>query len=122
MMAACLLVVPSTSLEAQNRKDSTEPTPPVRQLKPVTNQIAHLKMNYQSPKALYEAVGNMAGIRVIFGPSYRGDNKAGLDLTDVTLSEALDYIALLTKTQWKPVGPTAILVAEDKPEHFERIR
>jgi general secretion pathway protein D len=38
---------------------------------------------------------------------------ANLDLNNVTLQEALDYIALLTKTYWKPVSGNAIFVTED---------
>ena len=86
---------------------------PVPELKPVTNQITLLKMNNQPPKVLYETVGKLAGINVLFDPSYQAGKNANLDLTNVTLSEALDYIALLTKTYWKPVGSNAIFVTDD---------
>jgi general secretion pathway protein D len=86
---------------------------PVPELKPVTNKISQLKMNNQPPKVLYETVGKLAGINVLFDPSYQAGKNANLDLTDVTLSEGLDYIALLTKTYWKPVGPNAIFVTDD---------
>jgi len=86
---------------------------PVPELKPVTNQITALKMNNQPPKVLYETVGKLAGINVLFDPSYQAGKNANLDLTNVTLSEALDYIALLTKTYWKPVGSNAIFVTDD---------
>jgi general secretion pathway protein D len=86
---------------------------PVPQLKPVTNLIPQLKMNNQPPKVLYETVGKLAGINVLFDPSYQPGKNANLDLTDVTLSEALDYIALMTKTFWKPVGANAIFVTDD---------
>ena len=86
---------------------------PVPQLKPVTNKITQLKMNNQPPKVLYETVGKLAGINVLFDPSYQAGKNANLDLNDVTLSEAFDYIALLTKTYWKPVGQNAIFVTED---------
>ena len=86
---------------------------PVPQLKPVTNLIPQLKMNNQPPKVLYETVGKLAGINVLFDPSYQPGKNANLDLTDVTLSEALDYIALMTKTYWKPVGANAIFVTDD---------
>ncbi|HLK18369.1 MAG TPA: hypothetical protein VKT81_05405 [Bryobacteraceae bacterium] len=86
---------------------------PVPELKPVTNQITLLKMNNQPPKVLYETVGKLAGINVLFDPSYQAGKNANLDLNNVTLSEALDYIALLTKTYWKPVGTNAIFVTDD---------
>jgi general secretion pathway protein D len=86
---------------------------PVPELKPVTNQISLLKMNNQPPKVLYETVGKLAGINVLFDPQIQPGKNANLDLNNVTLQEALDYIALLTKTFWKPVSSNAIFVTED---------
>ncbi len=86
---------------------------PVPELKPVTNQISLLKMNNQPLRVLYETVGKLAGINVLFDPQIQPGKNANLDLNNVTLQEALDYIALLTKTFWKPVSSNAIFVAED---------
>jgi general secretion pathway protein D len=85
----------------------------VPELKPVTNQISLLKMNNQPPKVLYETVGKLAGINVLFDPTMQPGKNANLDLNNVTLQEALDYTALLTKTYWKPVSANAIFVTED---------
>src|SRR5580704_6806760 len=85
----------------------------VPELKPVTNQISLLKMNNQPPKVLYETVGKLAGINVLFDPQIQPGKNANLDLNNVTLQEALDYIALMTKTFWKPVSSNAIFVTED---------
>ncbi len=107
--------VPLSPLE-KSRKESIamiESMLPVPELKPVTNQITLLKMNNQPPKVLYETVGKLAGINVLFDPSYQAGKNANLDLNNVTLSEALDYIALLTKTYWKAVGSNAIFVTDD---------
>jgi general secretion pathway protein D len=106
---------PMTSAE-QAQKDSLEMIQsllPVPELKPVTNQISLLKMNNQPPKVLYETVGKLAGINVLFDPQIQAGKNANLDLNNVTLQEALDYIALLTKTYWKPVSGNAIFVTED---------
>jgi general secretion pathway protein D len=107
--------VPLSPVEKARKESITmiESLLPVPQLKPVTNLIPQLKMNNQPPKVLYETVGKLAGINVLFDPSYQAGKNANLDLTDVTLAEALDYIALLTKTYWKPVGANAIFVTED---------
>jgi general secretion pathway protein D len=108
-------VVPLTPLE-KSRKESIamiESMLPVPELRPVTNQITLLKMNNQPPKVLYETVGKLAGINVLFDPTYQAGKNANLDLNNVTLSEALDYIALLTKTYWKAVGTNAIFVTDD---------
>jgi general secretion pathway protein D len=86
---------------------------PVPELKPVTNQITSLKMNNQPPKVLYETVGKLAGINVLFDPQYQATKNANLDLNNATLDEALDYIAMLTKTFWKPISANAIFVTDD---------
>ena len=86
---------------------------PVPELKPVTNVVGALKMNNQPPKVLYETVGKLAGINVLFDPQMQPGKNANLDLNNVSLQEALDYIALLTKTFWKPVSSNAIFVTED---------
>ena len=106
---------PLTSAE-KAQKDSLEmmqSLQSVPELKPVTNQISLLKMNNQPPKVLYETVGKLAGINVLFDPQMQPGKNANLDLNNVTLQEALDYIALLTKTYWKPVSNNAIFVTED---------
>src|SRR5215471_11975147 len=41
---------------------------PIPELKPITSQISSLKMNNQPPKVLYETVGKLAGINVLFDP------------------------------------------------------
>jgi general secretion pathway protein D len=86
---------------------------PVPELKPVTNQISVLKMNNQPPKVLYETVGKLAGINVLFDPQIQPGKNSNIELNNVTLQEALDYLALSTKTFWKPISNNAIFVTED---------
>jgi general secretion pathway protein D len=106
---------PLTSAEKAQKESlrMIESLQSVPELKPVTNQIAQLKMNNQPPKVLYETVGKLAGINVLFDPQIQPGKNANLDLNNVTLQEALDYVALLTKTFWKPVSSNAIFVTED---------
>src|SRR5579864_1087018 len=107
--------IPLTAAE-QARVDSVkliESMLPVPELKPITSQISSLKMNNQPPKVLYETVGKLAGINVLFDPQMQPGRPSNLDLNNTTLDEALDYIALLTKTFWKPVSANAIFVTED---------
>lgn len=106
---------PMTSAEKAQKEslEMIQSLQPVPELKPVTNQISLLKMNNQPPKVLYETVGKLAGINVLFDPQMQPGKNANLDLNNVSLQEALDYIALLTKTYWKPVSSNAIFVTED---------
>lgn len=86
------------------------------QLRSLDQQISSLKMNNQPPRVLYESLGKLAGINVIFDPEGI-DNTPGknfnLDLNNVTLGEALDYIALETHTFWKPISHNAIFVTKE---------
>jgi general secretion pathway protein D len=64
---------------------------------------------------LYESVGKLAGINVLtdpqgIDPTPRNYN---LDLTNVTLEEALNYVALETHTFWKPISRNAIFVTQE---------
>ena len=100
----------------KSRKESLEmmeSLQSVPELKPITNTIPQLKMNNQPLKVLYETVGKLAGINVLFDPQMQPGRNTNLDLSNVTLEQALDYIALLTKTFWKPVSANAIFVTED---------
>ncbi len=89
------------------------------ELRPLTNTITNLKMNNQSTKVLYETVAKLAGINVLFdnqGMEQGGRGNFNIDLNRVTLSEALDYVALLTHTFWKPVSNNAIFVTVDSQQ------
>jgi general secretion pathway protein D len=108
---AALTPIEKARKESNDRISSLLPVP---ELKPISNQIHTLKMNNQPPKVLYETVGKLAGVNVVFDPQYQSSGKnVNLDLNDTSLEEALNYIALLTKTFWKPIASNAIFVAED---------
>lgn len=89
---------------------------PVPELKPITRQISTLKMNNQPVKVLYETVGKLAGINVIFDAEYQnppGKSTFTVDLSNTTLEEALDYLAIQTKSYWKPLSANTIFVTND---------
>jgi len=90
-------------------------------LRPINNQISNLKMNNQSARVLYESVGKLAGINVLFDPAGiegqgGGARNFNLNLTDVTLEEALSDVALVTHTFWKPVSQNAIFVTSESEQ------
>jgi general secretion pathway protein D len=88
----------------------------VPELKP-TQTVPPLKMNNQSPRVLYETVGKIAGINVLFDSTFSGRNTAGfnVDLNSSNVEQAFDYLALLTRTFWKAISPNTIFVTEDNP-------
>jgi general secretion pathway protein D len=101
--------------EESDRIDSLQNVP---DLKPLNSKPIDLKMNGQKPRVLFETVGKIAGINVLFDPEYEQQNATrpqSIDLTGSTLQQALDYISLLTKSYWKPLSNNAIFVTIDNP-------
>lgn len=86
------------------------------ELKPINPQLATLKMNNQPVRVLYETVGKLAGVNVVFDPEYQappGKSTFTIDLSNTTLEEALDYISIQTKSYWKPLSSNTIFVTND---------
>jgi general secretion pathway protein D len=84
------------------------------ELKPTTALIPTLKMNNQPPRILYETVGKLAGINVMVDSQYNPPGRNfNVDLSNASVDQAFDYLALLTHTFWKPISPNTIFVTED---------
>lgn len=96
--------------EAERRNASIMGVP---ELKPLSREVTGLKIVNQPTKTLYETLGKLTGINVIFDSEYQDQKRHTLDLNRTTLDEALDYISLLTKTYWKPLSANAIFVTQD---------
>jgi general secretion pathway protein D len=73
--------------------------------------ITALEMTDDS-KVEYETIGKLAGINVLFDPDYTSRRRA-IKLKNVSLQEALDILALESRTFWRPVTPNTIFVAQD---------
>src|SRR5580765_5364710 len=94
------------------RKRLAEASGPV-ELTAISNVPITLKST-EDTKVIYEIVGKLAGINVLFDPDYTS-RKIRIDLNGVTLEEALVIIALESKTFWRAVTPNTIFVAADNP-------
>jgi general secretion pathway protein D len=68
----------------------------------------------EKANVIYETVGKLAGINVLFDPDYV-PKQVHVELNNVTLEEALEIISFETKTFWRPVTPNTIFVAQDNP-------
>jgi len=87
---------------------------PVPELKPISRQVTSLKMNNQNVKVLFETLGKLTGINVIWDPEYQqGSKNYNVDLTNTNLEEALDHLSVLTKTYWKPLSSNTIFLTND---------
>ncbi|MGD0002171.1 MAG: cohesin domain-containing protein [Bryobacteraceae bacterium] len=101
-----------TARKESEQRESAMLAPP--ELRPAPAQPLDLKISNQSMKTLYDTVGTMAAVNVLFDPELTSDNKKfSLDLKNSSLEEALDYVALLTHTFWKPVSANAIFVTQE---------
>ena len=85
---------------------------PIR-LAPVADLPITLKLSEDS-KVIYETIGKLAGINVLFDPDYNS-RRMRVELTGVSLLQALETLALQSKTFWRPVTPNTIFVAADNP-------
>ena len=83
------------------------------ELSAISNVPINLKITEDS-KVIYETVGKLAGINVLFDPDYTS-RRIKIELNNVSLQEALEIIALESKTFWRPVTPNTIFVAADNP-------
>ncbi len=63
-------------------------------------------------KTIYETVCKLAGINVLFDPDYTS-RRIKVPLNNVTLQQALQIIALESKTFYRVVTPNTIFVAQD---------
>ncbi len=103
--------------EEQEEVSRIEPPP---ELKPISSNPINLKMTNQPPKVLFETVGKLAGLNVVFDPEYGNDATGGrrpisVELTNSTLEDALDYLSTMTHSFWKPISSNGIFVTQDTP-------
>ncbi len=83
------------------------------ELTAISNVPITLKLTEDS-KVVYETIGKLAGINVLFDPDYTS-RRIHIELNGVTLGEALEMVAMESKTFWRPVTPNTIFVAADTP-------
>jgi general secretion pathway protein D len=93
------------------RKRLEEASPPVM-LSPLANVPIDALEMMEDSKVVYETIGKLAGINVLFDPDYTS-RRIPLRLKKVTIQEALDIVALESRTFWRPVTPNTIFVAQD---------
>jgi general secretion pathway protein D len=83
------------------------------ELAPISVQPITLRLT-EDTKAIYETIGKLAGINVLFDPDYTS-RRVKIELNGVTLNQALEITALESKTFWRPVTPNTIFIAADTP-------
>ena len=103
---------PEPEIQFEQLKEETRTNPtPQSQLEPKTRGPIDVHMT-QDSKVAFETLAELAGFNVIFDPDFRGA-RIQIDLNKVDIFEALDILALQTRSFWKPVNKTTILVSPD---------
>lgn len=108
--------------KSESKPPSTEPQPTAlgeeamhalgpAMLKPIDNMPITLRMT-EDTKQVYTTIGKLAGINVLFDPEYVS-RRISIDLNNVSLYEALEIVALESKTFWRPVTSNTIFIAAD---------
>jgi general secretion pathway protein D len=92
--------------------DDLAPGPP--ELKPVSHDLINLKMTNDA-RVVYETIAKLAGLSVIFDPDFTS-RRITAELPNITLEQALDAVALESKSFWKPQTSGVIIVAPDNPQ------
>ncbi len=84
------------------------------ELTPLSRAPINLKMSNDA-RVVFETVGKLAGLTVIFDPDFPA-RRITTELSNVTLEQALDIVALQSKAFWKPVTSNIIFVIPDQPQ------
>ena len=109
--------IPALDFEVRRELARTDPSLDLRLDTPLQEPIS-LTIN-QEAGAVFETVTELAGLNVIFDPDWsvnQRQTELSIDLDDVSLYQALDIIALQTRTFWEPVNRTTIIVAPDNTQ------
>lgn len=102
--------VPEIQLDRLRDVTQTDPSVASQLDVKVTGPIdLHMTQDF---KVAYETLADFAGINVIFDPDVRS-TRVPIDLNKVNIFDALDVLALETRTFWKVINRTTILVAPD---------
>ena len=79
-------------------------------LAPINDQAINMHISGDS-KTIYQTIGKLAGINVLFDPDYVSRQLPLLDLNNITLQDALGLVAIQSNTFWRPVTTNTIFVA-----------
>ena len=107
--------------EKENAKKNAQPSTLEKEARsaagPVTLDIKwdtpiSLHLSSSTVDVVYKTIAKIAGINVLIDPDYK-PQKINFELQDVNLRQAMEMIAMQSKTFWRPVSSNTIMVAAD---------
>ncbi len=81
------------------------------ELAPLSTELIDIMLTENS-KVVYETIGKLAGINVLFDPEF-SDEEIEIEIKNATLQEALNYVGLMAGAFWKPITHNAVFIADD---------
>lgn len=100
----------STPAEQESLKYMSMPP----QIKPLSTSPITYKAS-QDIKVVFDTLGKLAGLTVIYDQDI-AQRRITVDLSDVTLEQALEIICAESKTFWKPITENVIMVIPDQAQ------
>lgn len=91
------------------------------QLKPISNDLVTLNIPSQDTKSIYQAIGKIAGINVLFDDSPGLSKRIPVILNSVSLSEALRIVGMVSNTFYKVLTPDTIYVTDNTPDKHNNL-
>ena len=71
-----------------------------------------MHLNSTTVDVVYKTIAKIAGINVLVDPDYK-PQKINFEVQDITLRQAMEMIAMQSKTFWRPLSSNTIIVAAD---------
>ena len=85
---------------------------PVPVLSPRSTAPIVLKFQDQSLQNVFEALGKVAGVNVLFDPDFR-DKRVNVNLTGVTFQEALEQLTFANRLFYKVLDPNTLIIVPE---------
>ncbi len=84
------------------------------ELNPPVKKVGPLKMNNQPINILYNTVAGIAGVSVVWDSTWTRPTRGfDVDLPEMGVEQAFEYLGIVTRTYWKILTPTVIFVTEE---------
>ena len=102
--------------QALKARDQAPPSGEVKLQAFPTEPLSHIRIPNADSRMVFETLGKLAGLNIAFTSDFR-PSPINIDLSNIKVEDALDVVAMQTKTFWKPVTPNTILVIPDNPNN-----
>jgi general secretion pathway protein D len=112
MIAAAGMSAASPTPASSGKEPELAEKPP--QLKPLSLSPINLKMTNDA-RTVIETIAKLAGLTVIFDPEFPA-RRISVELTNVTLEQALGVVAMEAKAFWTPMTSNIILFVPDQQQ------